>query len=108
MMTPELNQKRCYTCSNKVRAWALVLTLVASGQATGADRVRSDPGRQHFLERMHPVGGWNPDGGGLLHWWNPDCFPRCGAPDDYCRKPLPKVCWPACRPPVRQGAIADR
>jgi hypothetical protein len=40
------------------------------------------------------VGGCDPYGGGLLHWWNPHCFPSGGAPDNYCRKPLPKVCWP--------------
>jgi hypothetical protein len=39
------------------------------------------------------AGGWNP-GGGLWHWWAKCCFPCCGAPDDYCRKPLPCVCWP--------------
>jgi hypothetical protein len=41
-----------------------------------------------------PAGGWHPYGGGLLNWWPRHCFPRCGAPDNYCRKPLPNVCWP--------------
>jgi len=41
-----------------------------------------------------PVGGWFRYGGGLLSWWPSCCFPSCGAPDDYCRKPLPNVCWP--------------
>jgi hypothetical protein len=107
MMTPELDKKKRCTSSN-VRAWALLLTLVTCGQATGGERLRAHPGRQHFLARVHPVGGWHPDDGGLLHWWNPHCSPLCGAPDDYCRKPLPKVCWPACRPLVRLGAVADR
>ena len=57
-------------------------------------RVGDEPPQQHFLQRLHPVGGWNPYGGGLLHWWNPHCFPCQTAPDDYCRKPLPRVCWP--------------
>lgn len=42
-----------------------------------------------------PAGGWFPYGGGLLRWL-PCCrFPDCGGPDDYCRKPLPCLCWPA-------------
>ncbi len=77
-----------------VRMWALALGLMASHQALGEDRGPCEPCQQNFLQRLHPVGGWNPDGGGLLHWWNPCCFPRCGGPDDYCRKPPPNVCWP--------------
>ena len=50
------------------------------------------------LERCAPAGGWFPYGGGLLSWWPQCCFPHCGAPDDYCRKPLPKVCWPPYSP----------
>jgi hypothetical protein len=26
--------------------------------------------------------------------WVQDCFPRCGCPDDYCPRPLPRQCWP--------------
>jgi hypothetical protein len=74
--------------------WALVLSLIASGQALGGEHGRDEPCPQHFLQRVRPVGGWHPDSGGLLHWWNPHCFPRCGGPDDYCRKPPPRVCWP--------------
>ena len=74
-----------------VRMWAIVLSLVATGQAIGEDR---EPREQHFLRRLHPVGGWHPDGTGLLHWWDSHCFPRCNGPDDYCRKPPPNVCWP--------------
>jgi hypothetical protein len=47
-----------------------------------------------FLRQLGPVGGWNPYGGGLLRWWPPHCFPCGVAPDDYCRKALPPVCWP--------------
>jgi hypothetical protein len=33
------------------------------------------------------------------------CLPRCGCADDYCRKPMPCLCWPVdrqfyrCAPP---------
>jgi hypothetical protein len=56
-----------------------------------------------WLSRWHPVGGWNPDGGGLVHWWNPHCFPCADGPDDYCRKKLPCVCWPAYPPYFQWG-----
>jgi hypothetical protein len=55
------------------------------------------------LQRLHPVGGWDPYGGGLLHWWNRHCFPHDCGPDDYCRKPLPKVCWPPYPPSYTWG-----
>lgn len=92
-MTTELDWKTLYI-SSKVGAWTLVLTLVTCGQAIGGERGYSDPVRPHFLQRLRPAGGWHPDGDGLLHWWNSHCFPRGDAPDDYCRKPLPEVCWP--------------
>src|SRR5713226_8788791 len=80
----------------KLMPWALALFLMVSlcRQAVAAERYGYDEGRPHLLQRFHPVGGWHPDSGGLCHWWNPECFPRCGGPDDYCRKPLPNVCWP--------------
>lgn len=53
--------------------------------------------------RIGPAGGWCPYGGGLLRWWGPHCFPRCGAPDDYCRKPLPRTCWPPYPPYYFRG-----
>lgn len=74
--------------------WSLVLVLGACGQAIAGERVRPDIGRPHAFQRLRPAGGWHPDDGGLWHWWNPHCFPRCGGPDDYCRKPPPDVCWP--------------
>jgi hypothetical protein len=85
-------------------ALALALGLIVNGAAwaQGGDRWCCAPAAPHFLQRLHPVGGWNP-GGGLLHWWNPHCFPRCGGPDDYCRKPPPRVCWPP-YPPWYTGA----
>jgi hypothetical protein len=90
---------------SQVRAWTLVLTLVTSGQAIGGEFWRSDPGHPHVHQRFRPVGGWHPDDGGLLHWWNPDCFPRCGGPDDYCRKPPPHVCWPPYPPYYLWGPL---
>lgn len=46
-------------------------------------------------KRCAPAGGWSPYGGGLLKWLPCCCYPTCGGPDDYCRKPLPCLCWPA-------------
>jgi hypothetical protein len=88
---------------------ALVFSLITCGQGHGEERADRVPPPQSFLQRLNPAGGWNPYGGGLLHWWNLDCFPRSGTPDDYCRKPLPRVCWPA-NPSFSTGAppaIAD-
>ncbi len=71
----------------------LMITLV------GVQRLRAEPPccappEECFLKRIAPVGGYDPYGGGLLRWWPRHCFPCDGAPDDYCRKPLPPVCWP--------------
>jgi hypothetical protein len=77
---------------------ALLIALIAAGRGTGQEPQHCDPAQTSFLQRWYPAGGWHPYGGGLLSWWNPYCFPRCGGPDDYCRKPLPKVCWPAYPP----------
>src|SRR5438477_13156322 len=93
MMTAERDKTTRRTRS-EAGAWTLVLALVTCGQAIGGEAGPSDPGGPHVFERFHPVGGWHPYGGGLLHWWPPHCFPCRGAPDDYCRKPLPRVCWP--------------
>ncbi len=79
---------------SQVTIWAIVLPLLTCGQGFGGEEGDSDPHARHFLQRFHPVGGWNPYGGGLLHWWNPHCSPCQAAPDDYCRKPLPRLCWP--------------
>jgi hypothetical protein len=78
-------------------AWiaAVLVALAVESPGFAGDGKSCEPAQPNWLHRWHPVGGWDPDGGGLLHWWNPHCFPRCGAPDDYCRKPLPCVCWPA-------------
>ncbi len=72
----------------------LVVALIASSRGRGTEPQCCEPSQDGFLKRVAPVGGWDPYGGGLLHWWHPQCFPCGGAPDDYCRKPLPRVCWP--------------
>jgi hypothetical protein len=72
----------------------LLLGLIATGPATAGDGRCCPPPEDRFLKRIQPVGGWHPYGGGLLHWWPSHCFPCAGGPDDYCRKPLPRVCWP--------------
>jgi hypothetical protein len=72
----------------------LAIALIAGGRGLAGEPSCCPPPQDHFLQRLAPVGGCHPYGGGLLHWWDPHCFPRGGAPDDYCRKPLPCVCWP--------------
>jgi hypothetical protein len=71
--------------------------LLAYSAALSAEPCRQPP-RSYFLNRLAPTGGWEPYGGGLIRWWPRHCFPCCGAPDDYCRKPLPRVCLPAYPP----------
>jgi len=92
----------------ELRAWALalVLALGACNQAIGGDHGRTEAARPHLFQRFRPAGGWHPDGGGLWHWWNPYCFPRCGGPDDYCRKPPPNLCRPT-YPPFYIGATPE-
>ena len=76
----------------------LALGICATAQPRGGEYDHCEPAQQGFLARLHPVGGFNPYGGGIFHWWNPHCFPGRCAIDDYCRKPLPRVCWPAYPP----------
>jgi hypothetical protein len=78
------------------RVWiaTLVIALVAGGRGLRGKPACGEPPAEGFLKRLGPVGGWHPYGGGLLRWWPRHCFPCGGAPDDYCRKPLPPVCWP--------------
>jgi len=81
-------------------AWiaAIILTLPASRLGFAGQPPSCEPDAPCFLQRVAPVGGYFPYSGGLLHWWNPHCFPCYCGPDDYCRKPLPCVCWPAYPP----------
>jgi len=70
----------------------VVIALLAGVQALAAQPPCGEPARACLIGRFGPAGGWTPYGSGLLHWWDPCCFPRSGGPDDYCRKPLPRVC----------------
>jgi hypothetical protein len=81
--------------------WAVVLAAITCAPTRGGEPPDGQTHRPHFFRRLAPVGGWNPDGGGLFHWWNPRCFPRSCGPDDYCRKPMPNVCRPC--PPSSFG-----
>lgn len=76
--------------------WVLSVVLFVGASGRCAEPPCCEPPRQCFFERVCPAGGCNPYGGGVLHWWQRRCFSWCFGPDDYCRKPLPKVCRPAC------------
>jgi hypothetical protein len=83
---------------------AILAVLTIAGWVSAGEPAQGEPGltgrwavtvtdtppdREHcWLHRLAPAGGWFPYGC-LLHWWNPCWSPRGGAPDDYCRKPLP-------------------
>jgi hypothetical protein len=86
-------------------AWigAFLISLVMSGRGFGGEPPCGEPSPGRFLQGVGPAGGWDPYGGGLLHWWPAHCFPRCGGPDDYCRKKLPPVCWPPYPPWYIEG-----
>ncbi len=79
---------------SQARLWAVALAAITCASAHGGETPDGPPREPHFFQRLRPRGGWNPDGGGLFHWWNPHCFPRTCGPDDYCRKPMPNVCRP--------------
>jgi hypothetical protein len=75
-----------------IAAW--LVALIGAGTELHAQSSCCSPPAGGFLKRLAPVGGWCPYGGPLFHWWPRCCFPCEAAPDDYCRKPLPRVCWP--------------
>ncbi len=77
-----------------VRLCTALLTALVCVQAYAGDPGDGEVDRPHFFGRLKPKGGWNPDGRGMFHWWNPDCYPSFCGPDDYCRKPMPNVCRP--------------
>jgi hypothetical protein len=81
---------------------AVILSAVVDRSRAG-DPVCCEPPQQHWLARIAPVGGWHPDSGGLLHWYDYHAFPRGGAPDDYLPKKLPPLCWPPYRPVFQYG-----
>jgi hypothetical protein len=85
----------------KYSGWlgTLLAAFLVGSQATAAEPACGNCQGEYLLQgsplqSWHPTGGWLPYGGGLVKWWDPHCFPRGGCPDDYQRKPLPKVCCP--------------
>jgi hypothetical protein len=75
------------------RICAVALLVMTSTAARAGDTGPGEVDRPHFLSRLGPRGGCNPDGRGIFHWWNRDCYPRPCGPDNYCRKPMPDLCW---------------
>jgi hypothetical protein len=72
------------------------ILLLATAPAFAGDPGASGPRPTgHFFHRLGPVGGCNPDGRGIFHWWERGCFALPCTPDDYCRKPMPALhCLP--------------
>jgi hypothetical protein len=75
---------------------AALFALIAGARAFGDDECPREARLPHCLQAFRPAGGCNPYGGGLFHWWDPQCFERPCGPDDYCRKPFPNVCRQRC------------
>lgn len=82
---------------------ACLVSLIAVVPARSGELSCCPPPQESFWRRFSPAGGWFPYGGGLVHWWPRHCFPCNGVPDDYCRKKLPRVCWPPYPPYYRFG-----
>lgn len=76
----------------------LLVACTAASQGLGTEPPCCESPRECLIKRLCPINGCNPYGGGLVHWWPRHCFPRYCTPNDYCRKPLPKVCWPGYPP----------
>lgn len=73
-----------------------VFALTISQTLRGGEPAQPEAQPHRLRCRFAPVGGWNPYGGGLFHWWNPNCFALPCGPDDYDRKPIPRLrCTPA-------------
>ena len=66
----------------------LGLALMSSPAEAGDTSNETPPSKPHLLRRIAPVGGWDPDGLGMFHWWKPNCFGLNRNPDDYCRSPF--------------------
>lgn len=81
-----------------ITALPIVLALVSCGRVIGGEGKPPEPTVRGSAYHFQPAGGWHPYGGGLWHWWDPRCLPCQAAADDYCRKPLPKLCWPSYPP----------
>jgi hypothetical protein len=82
---------------SKLKLSAIMLAALTCTQAHAGEPGDGEAQQPHFFQRLRPKGGWNPDGRGMFHWWNPNCYPRTCGPDDYCRKPMPNVCRPLAR-----------
>lgn len=82
--------------STKVWIAGLFIALIAANWVSAQEPTCCERASA-WLQRLRPAGGWCPYGG-PCRWWKPDCLPRCGAPDDYCRKTLPNLCLPAYPP----------
>ncbi len=104
-MTPKTAER-----IGRLRRWAFgcLIVLGTGATARAGDPGAYDPGGLHPFRRFAPAGGWHPDDGGLLRWWDPGCFPRCGSPDDYCRKPPPRTCWPPYPPFYVRTSVGPR
>ena len=84
--------RRRSAVKNHVKLAALMLALSTCSLVRAGDLEDGAGQHPHFLGRLKPRGGWNPDGRGMFHWWNRHCYPRPCGPDDYCRKPMPELC----------------
>jgi hypothetical protein len=89
--------------------WIAVFTVafLVPNRARSDEHCCCPPPQEGFLKRFAPVGGWRPYGLGLFHWWPCRCFPCNNGRDDYCRKPLPHVCWPPYPPYYIYGPSAN-
>ena len=72
-----------------------VFALTISQTLRGGEPAQPEAQPHRLRCRFAPVGGWNPYGGGLFHWWNPNCFALPCGPDDYDRKPIPRFVIPS-------------
>jgi hypothetical protein len=72
--------------------WFILVAVITCTQLLGSEQGYMQCGETPWIRRIAPVGGWHPDEGGLLRWWNPCCCSSQCYPDDYCRKSLPNVC----------------
>lgn len=88
--------------------WACLVASLFTQPTRGGEPGQVENHPEPFLERLRPAGGWSPYGGGLVHWWPEHCFCDCGTPDDYCRKALPRTCWPEWPCHVNCGTLGLR
>jgi hypothetical protein len=94
--TPKLKERKRPTMLRLSGIGIVLGVILATTPAFAQGPCTQGPNNaSHPLCRFGPAGGWNPDGRGLFHWWDRDCFTRPCTPDDYCRKPMPRLyCTP--------------